>query len=173
MRLALAVFITIGLAPAALVCQEFEPPSESGGSGFRLGLLGFGTRAGIDFEGDDQFVLGVALDLGDLGTPRVRLRPSAELGVGGDVDTYVFNIESVFRFTDDVELAVPYVGLGLGIFGREHCAAAPDCPDAWVNALLGFELRFRPTFNWLLEYHGLDALRRNRIYIGLTTRRVP
>src|SRR3989442_1212949 len=37
--------------------------------------------------------------------------------------------------------------------------------------LFGFELHYRSTFNWLLEYHGMDAFRRNRVYVGLTTRR--
>jgi len=37
--------------------------------------------------------------------------------------------------------------------------------------VFGFELHYRSTFNWLLEYHAMDALRHNRIYIGLTTRR--
>lgn len=170
-RFAVAL-LAAGLGPAALACQEFEPPGGSP-SGFQLGLMGFGVRAGLDFEDDDQFVLGLALDLGDLGSPRVRMRPSAELGVGGIADTYVFNLEVMFRFTDDGPVAVPYFGLGLGVFGRERCDAAPDCPDAWANAVLGFELRFRPTFNWLLEYHGLDALRRHRLYVGLTTRRTP
>jgi hypothetical protein len=37
--------------------------------------------------------------------------------------------------------------------------------------VFGFEMHYRSTFNWLLEYHGMDALRRHRVYIGLTTRR--
>jgi hypothetical protein len=37
--------------------------------------------------------------------------------------------------------------------------------------VLGIEVRYRSTFNWLLEYHALNAFRRNRLYLGLTTRR--
>jgi len=50
-------------------------------------------------------------------------------------------------------------------------SAQPDCPDVWANVVFGFELHYRSTYNWLLEYHGMDALRRHRFYIGLTTRR--
>jgi len=37
--------------------------------------------------------------------------------------------------------------------------------------VFGLELHYRSTFNWLLEYHGMDVLRRHRIYVGFTTRR--
>jgi hypothetical protein len=35
---------------------------------------------------------------------------------------------------------------------------------------MGFELAFRPSFNWLLEYHALDRLGRHRFLVGLSTR---
>ena len=36
---------------------------------------------------------------------------------------------------------------------------------------VSYSSRKRSTFNWLLEYHAMDLFRRNRIYVGLTTRR--
>jgi hypothetical protein len=44
----------------------------------------------------------------------------------------------------------------------------------WFPILLalGFELRLREGLAWLLECRPEDALRRHRIFIGLTTRRV-
>ena len=161
------------LLAAALAAQQFQPPPASGSaaSGTRLGLFGFGVRGGIDFTGDGQFVLGTTLDLGDLLSRRVRLRPSGEIGVFNSANTFVGSLEALYRFTDDDQLAQPYVGTGFSLAGHESCGADPDCPDFWVNLVFGFELHFRSTFNWLLEYHAMDAMRRHRIYVGLTTRR--
>jgi hypothetical protein len=103
----------------------------------------------------------------------VRLRPSAEIGLGDSVTTYVVNLELLFRFTADSELAVPYVAFGPALYSQERCATAVDCPQVWAQFALGFEIRFRGHMNWLLEYHGEDALRRHRFFIGLTTRRGP
>ena len=68
-------------------------------------------------------------------------------------------------------MATPYIGLGLGVAGRDGCGTDPACPGLWLNTVFGFELHYHSTFNWLLEYHGMDRMRRHRLYIGLTTRR--
>ncbi len=159
------------LATQTAVAQEFQPPKNGRRSGTRIGLFGFGVRGGVDFRRSGQLVMGTTLDIGDLFSNRVRLRPSAEIGVFNGANTYVGNFEALFRFTDDEEVATPYVGLGLGVAGRDGCGTDPQCPDLWLNTVLGFELRYRSTFNWLVEYHGMDRLRRHRLYIGLTTRR--
>jgi hypothetical protein len=160
------------LAANVAATQEFVAPKAPGArTGTRIGLFGFGVRGGIDLRGARQLVVGTTLDVGDLFTSRLRLRPSAEIGVFNGNNTYVGNFEALWRFTDDEEVATPYVGLGLGLAGRENCSADPQCPDLWLNLVFGFEMHYRSTFNWLLEYHGMDALRRHRVYIGLTTRR--
>jgi hypothetical protein len=152
--------------------QQFSPPKSSGAStGTRIGLYGFGVRTGLDFKGAGHLVLGTTLDMGDLFSNRIRLRPSGEIGVFNGENTYVASLESLWRFTDDEEAATPYIGLGASLAGHDACGADPDCPDVWVNLVFGFELHYRSTFNWLLEYHGMDTMRRHRIYIGLTTRR--
>ena len=165
--MALATLMAASLASA----QEFQPPKSHKHSGTRIGLFGFGVRGGVDFRRSGQLVLGSTLDVGDLFSDRVRLRPSAEIGVFNGANTYVGNMEALWRFTDDEEVATPYVGFGLGVAGREGCGADPQCPDLWLNLAFGFELHYRSTFNWLLEYHAMDRLRRHRLYIGLTTRR--
>ncbi len=170
MRIAAMVLAVCCLAHVA-VAQEFVPPKNPSHKGTKLGLLGFGVRGGVDVRGAGQLVLGSALDVGNLFTTRLRLRPSAEVGVFNGPNTYVGNFEALWRFTDDEEVATPYVGLGLGLAGRDNCGADPNCPGLWLNLVFGFELRYRSTFNWLLEYHGMDAMRRHRIYVGLTTRR--
>ncbi len=170
---AVGVMLTVSFA-SSLCAQEFQPPSTAGSENrTRIALLGFGTRGGIDFTGTDQLVIGLTLDLGQLFTNRLRLRPSGELGVGSGASTYAGSLEALFRFTGDGAPAIPFVGAGFSIVGQERCDSTPDCPDAWFDVAIGFELPFRSTFNWLLEYHGMDALRRHRFYIGLTTRRVP
>ena len=170
MRIVMLVLGTV-LAARLAAAQEFVPPKTDGHGGTRIGLFGFGVRGGVDLRASSQLVLGTTLDIGDLFTNRVRLRPSAELGLFNGPNTYVANMEALWRFTDDEEVATPYVGLGLGVAGREGCGADPQCPDLWLNLVFGFELRYRSTFNWLLEYHAMDRLRRHRLYIGLITRR--
>jgi hypothetical protein len=170
MRIVMLVLLG-ALAARLAAAQEFVPPRNAGHKGTRIGLFGFGIRGGVDLRRSSQLVLGTTLDVGDLFSSRVRLRPSAELGVFNGPNTYVVNMETLWRFTDDEEVATPYVGLGLGLAGRDNCGADPNCPDLWFNLVFGFELRYRSTFNWLLEYHGMDRIRRNRFYIGLTTRR--
>lgn len=161
------------LMAAPLRAQEFVAPEESAAHGFRLGLFGFASRLGVDFAGGNQAIVSVALDAADVLTDRVRLRPSFEIGLGDSLNTYVGSLEFLYRFTPDTEVAVPYVGFGLGLWSQQQCAAAAGCPDVWAQFALGFELRLRRHLSWLLEYHGEDSLRRHRFFIGLSTRRVP
>jgi hypothetical protein len=165
--LALIAALTAHTAAA----QQFQPPKDANHRGTRIGLFGFGVRGGVDFRRSGQMVLGSTLDIGDLFTNRIRLRPSAEIGVFNGANTYVGSFEALWRFTDDEEVATPYVGLGLAVAGRDGCGSDPRCPAVWLNTAFGFELRYRSTFNWILEYHGMDRLRRHRLFIGLTTRR--
>lgn len=170
MRIVVTALVAL-MAASVASAQQFQPPKSNKHSGTRIGLFGFGVRGGLDLSHNGQFVVGSTLDVGDLFTNRIRLRPSAEIGVFNGPNTYVGNMEALWRFTDDEEVATPYVGLGLGVAGREGCGTDPQCPDLWFNLAFGFELHYRSTFNWLLEYHAMDRLRRHRLYIGLTTRR--
>lgn len=173
MRVYLALLLSSLAATPLLSQQEFQPPrGQAVIPRFRLGLFGFGVHGGIDFTGDDQLVLGTAVDLGDLYTDRLRMRASGELGRGGDGDTYVINGELVYRFVADSILAVPYVGAGFALFSQEDCDSAPGCPGLWLQFALGFEIKIREPVSWLLEYHSEDAFRRHRLLVGLTTRRV-
>jgi hypothetical protein len=170
MRIA-AFIVTTSFVAGSLAAQEFVPPKSVPHAGTRIGLFGFGVRGGVDVRDAGQLVMGTTIDLGDLFTDRLRIRPSAELGVFNGPATYVGSLEALWRFTADEEVATPYLGTGLGLAGRQDCSNDSDCPGLWVNVVFGFELRYRSTFNWLIEYHGMDALRRHRFYIGLTTRR--
>ncbi len=170
MRIVTLVLVAV-FAARPTAAQEFVPPKSSSTGGTRIGLFGFGVRGGVDVRRTSQLVLGATLDVGDLFSNRVRLRPSGEIGIFNGPNTYVVNLETLWRFTDDDDVATPYVGLGFGVAGREDCGTDPNCPDLWFNMVFGFELRYRSTFNWLLEYHGMDRIRRNRLYIGFTTRR--
>ncbi|HEX2681501.1 MAG TPA: hypothetical protein VHQ03_09435, partial [Candidatus Dormibacteraeota bacterium] len=154
-RAVVAVCAWGALAAPALAAQEFHPPPvrASGEEGTRLGLYGFGVRGGVDVAGLSQFVVGVTLDAGNLASNRLRLRPSGEIGVFNGVNSYVGSLEGVYRFTEDQEKVTPYVGAGLSLAGHDRCGADPQCPAVWANVLVGFELHYRSTFNWLLEYH--------------------
>ena len=175
MRWSLAVLLILGASP--LAGQEPALPAGQGPT-TALGLFGFGVMGGVDFQDGGQAIAAVTLDAGHLFTDRFRIRPSAEIGfLGGDTlapggdNTYVANFELVYRITDDTQLAVPYLGTGLALRGRDECGADPECPKIWLQFVLGFEVRLRPHISWLLEYHPADALRRQRVFIGLTTRR--
>ncbi len=170
MRIVVLAFVAV-LAAHTAAAQQFQPPKNGRHSGTRIGLFGFGVRGGVDFRRAGQLVMGTTLDLGDLFSSRLRLRPSAELGLFNGPNTYVGSFEALWRFTGDEEVATPYLGLGVGLAGRDGCGTDPQCPGLWLNTVFGFELRYRSTFNWLLEYHGMDRMRRHRLYIGLTTRR--
>lgn len=168
------LLVLLGVWPGArLTAQNFTPPEtgQEQGSKFKIGLFGLSSRFGWDFEDDGGSIIGVALDLGHLGTEQLRLRPSAEIGFGEDVDTYVVNSEILYRFTPDTERAVPYVGLGLAIAGRDQCDSVPGCPGVWLQFALGFELSLRDNLSWLLEYHAEDAISRHRLFVGLASRR--
>jgi hypothetical protein len=158
---------------ARLDAQAFHPPpvQRTGPAGTRIGLLGFGMRCGVDIGDKSAAVLGVALDAGNLFMNRLRIRPSAEIGILNGPNTYVGSFEGLYRLSDDNQPATPYFGAGLAIAGHAECGTDPGCPAVWVNFVLGVELRYRSTFNWLLEYHALNAFSRNRLYVGLTTRR--
>ena len=171
MKYAVTVLLLVVLVTRAIAAQEFVPPKNATHSGTRIGLFGFGVRGGVDLRGSGQLVLGTTLDVGNLFSNRLRLRPSAEIGVFNGPNTYVGSVDALWRFTEDEEVATPYVGLGLSVAGRTECSSDPQCPDLWVNLTFGVELRYRSTFNWLLEYRGMDALARHRIFVGLTTRR--
>src|SRR5947208_16794455 len=84
----------------ALAAQEFHPPAVRRGHdrGTRLGLFGFGVRGGLDVGGS-QLVLGTTFDAGNLFNPRLRLRPSALLGIFHGANTYTGSVEETLRFT--------------------------------------------------------------------------
>jgi len=168
----ISLLLLASVCAGSVAAQEFQPPRvRSATGGTRIGLFGFGVRGGIELRSSGPMVFGATLDMGDLFTPRVRLRPSAELGVFTGQNSYVGSFEALYRFTGDNEAAIPYVGGGLSLAGHTDCGSDPNCPAAWVNLVFGFELHYKSTFNWLVEYHGMDAMRRHRVYIGLTTRR--
>jgi hypothetical protein len=170
-RIGFLVLLITGLAAPLATAQDFVPPKNSRHGGTRIGVFGFGVRGGLDLKSDGQFILGTTLDMGDLFTSRVRLRPGFDLGVFNGPNTYAGSFDALWRFTEDEEVATPYLGLGLSLVGHEGCGADSQCPDIWLNLTFGFELRYRSTFNWLLEYRALDALDHHRLFIGLTTRR--
>lgn len=172
LRLSLVAAVTCvaWLLGSAVGAQQFQPPRSGGGGGTRLGLYGFGLRGGAEIAGSTQIVVGATLDLGSFVSDRLRPRASGEIGIDGE-NSYVGSGEVLYRFTADDEMFVPYAGGGASLAGHDNCGGDPDCPALWVNVVVGVERRFRSTFNWLVEYHGLDLLRRHRLYFGLTTRR--
>ena len=88
------VWLTLLLAAGGvtgLAAQEFHPPQvrPAGDRGTHLGLFGFGVRGGIDLSGSRQMVFGVTLDAGNLVSPRLRIRPSGEIGFFNGRNSYV------------------------------------------------------------------------------------
>jgi len=172
MRALFALILFLGAVPR-VSAQDFRPPDEDKEpSSVKIGLTGFGARAGVDFKGSNQLISSMTIDIADLYSDRIRVRPSGEIGIGGGTNTYLASLDVMYRFVPDAERAVPYVGVGLGVFAENPgCGPAPGCPKIWPQFTMGFELNLRPGINWLLAYRGEDALRRHRFFIGLTTRR--
>lgn len=169
------------LLPARrLDAQEFVPPdrrpgappaaspvpsgNDAGLDGLRLDLLAFSTRGGAQVNKQPQFVLGSTLDVVQLWTPQARIRGSFEVGFGRPTTSLAVNAEVVYRLQPDNAPAIPYVGLGVGYYDDS------TAKKVWPTVVMGFELRFRRSMNWLLEYHALDGLRRSRFLVGLATR---
>jgi len=170
--------IRLMLVAAPLACaappasaQEFQPPASatagpsSAGTGFNMDLYSFSVRGGIDVTRPAQWVVGTTLDVAEMWSPRVRLRPSFEVSSTGGAVQLHWAAEAMYRFQGDEAPAIPYVGLGVG-----HMSRCTGCTAIWPTVVIGFELRFRPAFNWLVEYHALDRLGRHRFLIGLATR---
>ena len=164
-------------ATAPLAAQEFVPPDRrpappsqtpaqapAGQSGFVMDVLGFSTRGGFQVNKGGQFLLGSTIDIAQLGTPQVRLRPSFEVGFGNSTTSIGLNAEVVYRFQPDAAPAIPYLGLGWGYYD-DHTTRR-----GWATVAMGFELPFKRNMNWLIEYHALDALKRSRFFVGLATR---
>jgi hypothetical protein len=164
------VLLLVAFVAAPLRGQD-EAAEDASQAKFRLALLGFGARAGVDFSGDDQLVFGSTLDLGDLYTDRLRMRATGELGLGGGADTYVIGAEVTYRFVADVMATVPYIGGGVALYSQEDCASESDCPAFWPQFVLGFEMDLRAPVRWLVEYHAEDGFSRHRLLVGLATRR--
>ena len=166
------VAVVLALLPPPIWAQAFTPPSVAhADAGTRLGLYGFGVRAGADLANSGQLVLGFAIDAGSIGVSALRVRPSVELGFANGLETYTGSLEGLYRLKPDGASLGPYVGGGPGVRGHARCQADSTCPALWLNVVMGLEIRFRPTFNWLVEYHGLDLFQHGRLELGLTTRR--
>jgi hypothetical protein len=162
------VALPLALAAAPAAAQEFRPPAAedyASAGGLQVDLFGFTTRAGIDVTSPTEWVVGSTVDVAELWSPRVRLRPSFEVSSDGTVVRFHWAAELVYRFQPDGAPAIPYLGLGLG-----HMTRCGGCVTIWPTVVIGFELEFRPSFNWLVEYHALDRLGRHRFLIGLATR---
>jgi hypothetical protein len=167
-RLILAA-IPLSLGASVAAAQEFRPPSGGGSSStgaFQVDLFSFSARAGIDVSRGTHWVVGSALEVAELWSSRVRLRPSLEIASdAGSTVTFHWAGEILYRFQPDNAPAIPYVGIGVG-----HLSGCRSCTTVWPTIALGFELQLRPSFNWLVEYHALDRLGRHRFLIGLATR---
>ena len=171
----LAFVVVLPLCAAAPVAaQDFVPPSSGGGSasnGLRVDLIGFSTRVGADVTGGGSLVLGSAFDVAELWSPQVRLRPSFEFSAAGSARSLHVAAEVVYRFQPDRAAVIPYAGIGVGYFVQDSSSESNARQRrVWLNLVMGFELAFRPSFNWLLEYHALDRLGRHRFLVGLSTR---
>jgi hypothetical protein len=158
----------LALAASAATAQEFQPPDRGrpapDRATVRVGILGFSTRGGFQVNEDEQGILGSTVDIVQLGTPQVRLRPSFEVGFGRTDNSLHLATEIVFRFQPDDAPAIPYVGAGIGYYDDG------TTDYVWPNFVMGFELRFQRSMNWLVEYHALDRLGRHRFLVGLATR---
>ena len=173
-------FVMLVVVAGSAAAQEFVPPDRGGRpapagqapqstsgtapTGIQIGVFGFSTRGGFQVNKGGQAVIGSTIDLVELGTPAVRVRPSFEMGFGSSAYSIGVNLEVVYRFQPDQAPAIPYLGLGAGYYNDTTST------KLWLTVVMGFELAFSRNMNWLIEYHALDGLRRSRFLVGLSTR---
>lgn len=174
-RLALSASALVAASVGQASAQEFQPPGGGGtpsgsGTGVQLGVLGFSTRLGLQVNHGAQGVIGSTVDIAQLWSAQVRLRPSFEVGFGKNGKSFHGALEVIYRFTPDDAPSIPYFGAGLGYYDSGIDTTAGRTRRVWPNLVMGFELPFRPTFNWLIEYHALDRLGRHRFLVGFATR---
>jgi len=157
-------FIPPDRRPSPPPAPESPPPAQAETRGVIVDIFSFSTRAGAQVNKDGQAVIGSTVYVMQLGMPRLRLRPSFEVGFGQPEKSLGVNVEVIYRFQPDAAPAIPYVGVGFGYYDDGVTEYG------WPTVALGFELPLRRSYNWLVEYHGLDGLKRSRFFIGLTTR---
>lgn len=137
----------------------------------KLGLNTVGLRGGFDLDQSGQALAGASMDVGHMYSERLRVRLVGEFGFTPSPNTYVGSVELTYRFAPDSGVAIPYIGTGFALAGNEACGSDPGCPGVWWQFVLGFELRLNRRFNWVIEYHPQDALKRHRILVGVVMRR--
>jgi len=173
MRIVLMALVTLLFAVHDVQAQQFQPPKNSKHGGTRFGLFGFGVRGGVDFRRSGQLVLGTTLDIGDLfstnrlgsAPPRRSVCSMGPIPMSG-VSRRLWRFHRRRRGRDcrtsDWASAWPVA---------MHAAPIPGAPVSGSTRHSVSSLHYRSTFNWLLEYHGMDRCAGNRLFIGLTTRR--
>lgn len=93
------------LVVAALGCMALLPLAHAPAHAFALG-----PRVGLTAD-PDQLHMGLHMHVGDM-TPRVSFEPSADLGLGSDVEMLSFNFDIRYRFSIRNSSWSPYAGAG-------------------------------------------------------------
>jgi hypothetical protein len=155
-----ALFILVLLAAPSANAQEDED----------IGFFGYGVRMGASIN-PDQFTVGGYVKLGKL-TQMFHLRPSVDLGFGGDVFTLIGNADAQIDFVDVRGLYKPFVGGGLGIMyydvqGDQPSFADDTDTEIGLNIYGGVERAFSSYRRGYAEVRvGIDDLPDFKVTLG-------
>ena len=131
----------------------------------------YGPRIGFS-SNPDQFTLGAFAGLGEI-APHLNMRPSADLGFGDHIFSFILNADLVYSFTLG-SAAVPYAGAGLGIayynFDVPEGVTGVDdsATKIGINLVGGLEVDLGDYKNGFAELRlGIDDLPDLKITVGI------
>lgn len=161
-----------GLAAAALIILSgalAAQPAAAQGEQFEISR--YGPRIGFS-SNPDQFTIGAFAGLGEL-APHLSMRPSADLGFGDHLFSFIFNADLAYSFTIG-SAAVPYAGGGLGVgyykFDVPDGVVGVDdsTTEVGINLFGGVEMDLGDYKNGFAELRlGIDDLPDLKITVGI------
>lgn len=158
----LAATLALGLAAAQPAAAQTEKPFE---------ISKYGPRVGFSVD-PDQFTIGGFATLGEI-APHLSLRPSADLGFGDNLFSFIFNADLAYSFTIG-SAAVPYAGGGLGVgyysFDVPEGVTGVDdsSTEVGINLFGGVEVDLGGYKNGFAELRlGIDDLPDLKITVGI------
>ena len=101
--------------------------------------VGVGPRLGLTAD-PDQLHMGLHMHLADM-TPRVSFEPSADLGVGSDIEVLSFNFDIRYRFSIRNSSWSPYLGAGPALHWVNY--DGDDSSEVGLGFFGGMQTRLR------------------------------
>jgi hypothetical protein len=159
------------VAVAAALVAVAMPAAAQTTTAEKFEISMYGPRIGFS-SNPDQFTIGAFAGLGEI-APHLSMRPSADLGFGDHIFSFLFNADLAYSFTVG-SAAVPYAGAGLGIayYNFDVPAGVVGVDDSSTNIGLnifgGMEIDLGNYKNGFAELRlGVDEMPDLKITVGI------